>query len=576
MASKLPTTPRPTESGPPATPTGAARGLMRRHPWLLGLVGILALLGASAYAIAFLIDEPLRRHIEGNINARLKGYTARIGRADLHPLGFSLDLEDSIIVQDAHPDPPVARIPSFSASVQWRALLFGRLVANVVIERPALHVNLGQAKQEIADKVSMKERGWQAALEATYPLKINEFKVVDADITYIDQGPFKPLRLRHVNLRTGNIRNIRSPERTYPSDIRVEGVVFDRGRLFAEGHADFLAEPHPGALVDVSLEQVELDYFKPIINRYNVWVSKGTLSAAGRAEYAPHVKTAELEHVLIDGIQVDYVHRPETAPVEKQTAEQVARAAQEVSNKPGILLRIGQLRIVNGTFGFINRAAKPDYRLFLTDSDVTLTNLSNQRVEGAATARVHGKFMGSGSTAASATFRPEQRGPDFDLAVRVENTRMDAMNDLFRAYGNFDVVGGSFSFYSDLSVKNGSINGYVKPLFKDMDVYDERQDRDKSLFRKAYEGLIGGVAKLLENFPRDEVATRATVSGTVDQPRISTWEVVMRLAQNAFFKAILPGFERDARRAPPARAERRGPERQGQPAPPPMRPMEEN
>jgi hypothetical protein len=48
----------------------------------------------------------------------------------------------------------------------------------------------------------------------------------------------------------------------------------------------------------------------------------------------------------------------------------------------------------------------------------------------------------------------------------------------------------------------------------------------------------------------------------VDKPQISTWEVVMRLTQNAFFKAIVPGFEREARRAPPARAERRGSEQQ--------------
>ena len=36
-----------------------------------------------------------------------------------------------------------------------------------------------------------------------------------------------------------------------------------------------------------------------------------------------------------------------------------------------------------------------------------------------------------------------------------------------------------------------------------MDVYDERQDRHKNVFRKLYEGVVGGVAKLLENVPRE-------------------------------------------------------------------------
>ncbi len=51
---------------------------------------------------------------------------------------------------------------------------------------------------------------------------------------------------------------------------------------------------------------------------------------------------------------------------------------------------------------------------------------------------------------------------------------------------------------------------------------------------------------LLKNAPRDEVATKATISGKVDKPQTSTWEIVSRLLQNAFFKAILPGFEREA------------------------------
>jgi hypothetical protein len=75
-----------------------------------------------------------------------------------------------------------------------------------------------------------------------------------------------------------------------------------------------------------------------------------------------------------------------------------------------------------------------------------------------------------------------------------------------------------------------------------MDVYDARQDSDKSMFRKLYEGLVGGLSKLLENTPRDEVATKTTVSGRIDNPRTNTAETIVRLIQNAFFQAILPGF----------------------------------
>jgi hypothetical protein len=156
--------------------------------------------------------------------------------------------------------------------------------------------------------------------------------------------------------------------------------------------------------------------------------------------------------------------------------------------------------------------------------------------------------MGSGPTTASATFRAEDAGPDFDVNVAIEGTQLTAMNDLLRAYGKFDVVGGLFSLFSELRVKNGRVEGYVKPLFSNLDVYDKRQDRDKTVFRKLYEKLVGGVSKLLENRPRDEVATKTEVVGRVDDPKTSTLQVIVNLIQNAFFRAILPGFDEELAR----------------------------
>ncbi|HEV8620809.1 MAG TPA: hypothetical protein VGQ79_07270, partial [Nitrospiraceae bacterium] len=113
------------------------------------------------------------------------------------------------------------------------------------------------------------------------------------------------------------------------------------------------------------------------------------------------------------------------------------------------------------------------------------------------------------------------------------------------------VTAGLFSLYSELSVKNGRVEGYIKPLFRDLKVYDARQDKEKSLFHKLYEGLVGGVARLLENKPREEVATRTDVSGALENPQTSTWQTVVNLVKNAFFKAFLPGFEKEVSLNPP-------------------------
>jgi hypothetical protein len=61
-----------------------------------------------------------------------------------------------LVVQDAHPEPSVARIPLLSASVHWRALIHGRLVGDFLIDHPVLNLNLAQAKEEIADPTPVK------------------------------------------------------------------------------------------------------------------------------------------------------------------------------------------------------------------------------------------------------------------------------------------------------------------------------------------------------------------------------------------------------------------------------------
>jgi uncharacterized protein DUF748 len=515
---------------------------MRRR-WWIWLIGTVVGLIIAVIALGYFIDEPLRRYTEQKLNSNLKGYTVRLGKLDLHPLRFSVDLSDVTIMQDANPEPPIVHVPRLHASLHWRALLSARLVSDVLVERPHVHINLKQIRQEATDELPVQERGWQEAVQSVTLLKVNQLQVVDGDVTYIDENPSQPLRLSQLNLRAGNIRNVRSQAGEYPSDLHLQGVIFDAGKVWLDGHADFLAVPHVAMKAQLGIENMELNYVKPIASRHNVVLQRGTLSGTGGIEYTPSVRVVHLQQATLNGLQMDYVHTAQAAKAAQERVKQVRQAAQEVSNAPGILLRADRVSVVKSDVGFVNKVTNPDYRLYLGNLEVHLTNFSNQLAEGTMVAKVTGKFMGSGQTVVGATFRPETDGPDFALAASIENTQVRAMNKLLRAHGNFDVVQGFFSVYTELRVKNGAVRGYVKPLFKDLDVYDARQDREKGLFQKIYEGLIGGVSELLENIPRDEVATKADISGRLENPQASTWQVLVNLVQNAFFQSILPGFE---------------------------------
>jgi len=177
-----------------------------------------------------------------------------------------------------------------------------------------------------------------------------------------------------------------------------------------------------------------------------------------------------------------------------------------------------------------------------------ISNLSNRLTEGIAKVALRGKFMGTGATEVQAVFRPETQAPDFDLTIRIEGTDVRMLNDVLLAHGKVDASGGDLSVYSEFHAKNGRVEGYVKPLIKNLTVFDARQDRGKGLGQKLYEGVVEGIAKLFENPSREEMGTRVHIEGSIASPEVGTWEAVIQLIQNAFYKAILPGFDSSTRR----------------------------
>jgi hypothetical protein len=528
-----PTKSKRTHARTPFRPIGR-RGLI----WLavLGVVALILILVASRF------DEYLRRNLEAKMNQHLKGYTVSVGHAHLNPLTFSLTLRQLAIRQQANPAPPVADVPRLKMSVEWRQLLTFHLVGDAVFTQPRVHVNLSQLLTESRSPTKIRERGWQQALESIYPLKFNLVAVHDGDVVYLNEDQSKPLHVAHVNLTASNIRNIQSPDRVYPSSIHGDGVVFDTGRAVLNGNADFLANPYPGVHAVYRVSNIPLDRLRPLSAKANLSLRGGILASNGEFEYGPRHKEVRIDDVSVRGLDLDYIHATATAAAEKAREKKVAAVARNPS--PPVPTLIKHILLTRSRVGVINKVPGHAFHLFVDGGELEVTNISTGFRNGPTHARLTGRFMGSGITHGNATFRDDRNGPDFSFLIAVEHASLPSLNDLLRSYGKLDVAGGTFSVYSEVKVHNGRIDGYLKPLFADVQVYDPKQDKDKPLLKKLYEKVAGGLAHILEN-RRGEDATVADLSGPLSQPHTSTWEVVINLLKNAFVKAILPGFDKE-------------------------------
>lgn len=512
---------------------------MRRHRrrWVAGAAALLMVVAFLALRFS---NEPLRRRVESGMNAALDGYTVRIGSLRYNPLGLSVVLRDVVIVQDAHPDPPVADVSKIAASVQWLAVLRLDLVGDLEIDEPRIHLDLRHARAEATDARSVAERGWQEAVQEIYPLEINHFAVTDGSVTYIEPGGAGPVRLTHVFLTAENIRNVASDEGTYPSPVHLSAWLQDTARLQVDGEADFLAVPHPGMRGDFQVQGLELRHLAPVMRHAGADIRGGHASAWGAFEYAAKKAALDLRDVRVSDADITYV---KSTPGQASPADAATTGAAEVTQEPAALVKAERIVIDRSTLGYRDDTTDPPYRLYVADTRAEVRDFTNVRNGDGATpgkATVRGKFMASGHTRMDATFQPRADRTDFSLSLAVDDTDARRLNELWRAYGGLDVERGVFSVYSELSVHESRIDGYVKTIVEDLDVVGP--DEEQSLPSKVYERIVGGVATVLRNQPRDQVATEVDLSGPLENPDASTLEIAGNIIRNAFFDAILPGF----------------------------------
>src|SRR5215813_1514136 len=132
-----------------------------RHPLLWWAGAILASVLVALFIASFFLDDIIRARTQAAMNQKLKGYHVALGHAHLQLVGGRLTLNQIKIIQRAHPYPPIAEISTMRFHIDWKELLSRRVVADVLLWRPQLHIDLTQFVSEKNDRVPLKQKGWQ-------------------------------------------------------------------------------------------------------------------------------------------------------------------------------------------------------------------------------------------------------------------------------------------------------------------------------------------------------------------------------------------------------------------------------
>ena len=521
----------------------------RSRRWIIApaMVGILILgvLLASA-----LLGEPIKHYAEHQARERLPDYDITIGKLHVQPFRLGIGVEDLHVRLRANSDPPLAEIPQLKAHIGFFPLFAGKLDVSLQIDAPHFAATSQQVDSilHISKQEAVKQEAiaWQDTLRNMIPVQVS-LSLSQGDVRYQSAPQIDPIQLHDLQITAANVTNRPPEHEAYPSELRVNAHLADNAEVALNSHVDLLAKPSPRLDGDVKVQHFTLPTLRPMLGQYNVQLRHGLFNMTGHINYAAPTTVVEIHDFVVEDAKADYIHTARTKEKEAQRAKKGAEDVKDVHKDPSVVVKVSHGKILHSDVGFIDKAASPDYRVFFSDMNLDLSNFSNRPEEGMGSMKLTGNFMGSGPTVVTGSFRPEKPNPDFTVQVRIVKTQVTALNKLLEAYGHIDAKQGTFAFFSDMTVKNNRIEGYVKPFLKDVQVYDPEQDADKKTVKKLYEAVANGVLDLFTNPPTGQVATETDVSGPVEHPHASTWQILGKLVQNAFFKAILPGFQESKR-----------------------------
>ena len=207
-------------------------------------------------------------------------------------------------------------------------------------------------------------------------------------------------------------------------------------------------------------------------------------------------------------------------------------------------LKLNRIEVRRGTIRYRDFHSDPRIDLEMRKVDGVAVNLTNRPspVERLpASMHATGQPPGGGTFVFDGRLDPLAEQPTFTMDVSLEGVALRSLNDFLKAYGNLDAEQGTFSAYAELAAEGGRFEGYVKPLLKDVQVAQWRDN--ESLPRRLWEGIVQVAANILENPEKERVATRIPLRGRFEDPSPDLWATMAGLLRNAFVQALLPGIE---------------------------------
>ena len=172
--------------------------------------------------------------------------------------------------------------PQTDISVEWRSLLKGKIVSEIIMTEPQLtYVFEDQQQDSTAQDASTDD--WTKVLKDLVPIDINHLEINNGKLGFVQlqADPNIDLYMNNVQLSATNLRNVDDKSVRLPSEVHATAVSIGDGNMTLDAKANVL-KPIPDMDLNFKLQSVRATALNDLTKHYSgVDFEKGTFELFG-------------------------------------------------------------------------------------------------------------------------------------------------------------------------------------------------------------------------------------------------------------------------------------------------------
>lgn len=203
-------------------------------------------------------------------------------------------------------------------------------------------------------------------------------------------------------------------------------------------------------------------------------------------------------------------------------------------------VKINRFTVRNGEVHYRDFSREPKVDVVIDRVGIVASNLTNSLKLSKslhADVEIKGRPLRDGTLASNINLDPYAAKPTFTMKTEVAGLPLVKLNDYAKAYASITFESGTLKVATEMESKEGKFRGYVEPVFDNMSIFDPSHDADNPI-DFIWQGIVGGITRIIRNHPKDRFGTRVPISGSFDNPSPAILETVFNVVRNAFVKAF--------------------------------------